>query len=884
MKKFLVLFFTCLISSFADAQTEIKGTVTGSGDGKPLSNISVTIQDKSRTVIISYALSNDQGNYRISFKNATDSVEIQVTGLNIKKITRIVPNRSQSLDFRLEFQAIELKEVKIKPPKIRQAGDTINYLVDGYLDKNDRAIGDVLKKMPGIEMQENGAILYNNKPINKFYIENMDLLQGRYGIATKNISAKDVATVQVLENHQPIKALKERIFSGEAALNLKLKNSAKGMLIANGQAGTGLAPFLWNNELFAMYFTQKKQHISTYKGNNSGDDVSMELASFHSGDAYRMGDEGLLSVQSPLPPAISRKRYLFNRANAISVNNLWRLKNDYQLNFNCSYLNDRQEKDSYSRTTYYLPVDSLLNIEEKLGSKAKINQAEGEVQLNNNNSRYYLNNLLKFSGKWNTEEGGALSTTDSISQNLDKPSYKLSNTFQWVRNHRNLTFDLYSFNGYNRTSQTLGIQPVLYDDLFDPGHEWSMMKQKADQDHFSSVNRVSCQLQTGKWKQNYAFGFNADIRHLDSKLYPQTRDNISITSPDSLRNDLQWNQYEYFFSPSYTYQFRKLQASVDLPVSWFRLHINDRLPGQEKDHNRFFLNPSTGIRYELNAYWYMNAGASFKQSLGGINDGYTGYIMRTYRSLSHNDGDLPEQKKQTYRLSADFRHPLHAFFGNAGVSYFNTKSNLLYGNDYRGILSVRKSQAIPNRVEGYQGEIYLSKGIDVLASTLTLSGLYNNSRSSQISQNEIIRFRNSYYVLTPGISAKVGSWSSLHYRFTFSESFNEIRNNTGNFDPIRTTSQDIRLNIFPFQGLTINLAYEYFYNNAVAAGNRTMSFADAGAKYKWKDFEFSLSYSNILNSKQYISASYDNTSTYYYAYDLRPAEVLLKIRFNIKGK
>jgi hypothetical protein len=71
------------------------------------------------------------------------------------------------------------------------------------------------------------------------------------------------------------------------------------------------------------------------------------------------------------------------------------------------------------------------------------------------------------------------------------------------------------------------------------------------------------------------------------------------------------------------------------------------------------------------------------------------------------------------------------------------------------------------------------------------------------------------------------------------------------------------------KGLTINLGYEYFYNNAILSGSRTMSFGDIGCKYKYSGLEFQLTYSNIFNAKQYISASYNNINSYFSAYDLR---------------
>ncbi len=358
MKRYFFLFLI-LISAMAQAQTIITGIVRDE-KRNPIADINVTLQEKSGRLTLGFAMTDVKGAYKLEYKGKADSIAITVSGFNVQKQTKIVENRNQNIDFSIESASILLNEVKITPPKIRQAGDTLNYLVESFLGLNDRTIGDVLKKMPGIKVQENGAILYQNRPINKFYIENADLLQGRYGIATNNIDAKDVSTVQVLENHQPIKALKDKEMSEDAAINLKLKDSAKGTIIANAQLGLGGSPLLWNNELTGMYIAKKLQNITIYKGNNSGDDVTRELTSFYSNDASNMDKGGLLAVQSPLSPSIAEKRYLNNQSNILSANNLWSLKNDYQLTTNVSYLNDLQRKDSYAFTEYYLANDSVL--------------------------------------------------------------------------------------------------------------------------------------------------------------------------------------------------------------------------------------------------------------------------------------------------------------------------------------------------------------------------------------------------------------------------------------------------------------------------------------------------------------------------------------------
>jgi hypothetical protein len=97
--------------------------------------------------------------------------------------------------------------------------------------------------MPGIEVLSDGKILYQGRPINKYYIEGLDLLEGKYNLANENLPHKEVTQVQILENHQPIKALDSLKFSDQAALNIKLKNA----YTFTGQArlGSGFRPLLW---------------------------------------------------------------------------------------------------------------------------------------------------------------------------------------------------------------------------------------------------------------------------------------------------------------------------------------------------------------------------------------------------------------------------------------------------------------------------------------------------------------------------------------------------------------------------------------------------------------------------------------------------------------
>ena len=874
-----------LFATVANAQIVIQGTVKDAEQNKGIESVNITIREKDNPAILGFTLTDKDGKYKIEYKGQKDSLIVSTSGFNIKNESQTAARRNQTLDFIVDFESIALKEVKITPPKIRQKGDTVSYLVDSFLDKNDRTIEDVMKKLPGIEVKDNGQILYQSIPINRLYIEGLDLLQGRYGLATKNIEAKDVQSVEVLENHQAIKALRDKVISEQAAINLKLKESAKGILTSNALLGAGLSPLLLSGEITAMYFAKGNQNISTYKGNNTGNDVSAEQRMFYSFDSFQQQDGGLLNVQSPSSPSISQKRYLFNRANALTFNNLWKTSNDYQITANVHYLNDRIDKSSFARTEYFLPGNELVKIEETLNSRSYVNHANADIQLRADNEKFYLNNTLKFEGGWDNERGDAISR-DTVRQRLEKPNYGVNNTFELIKNYENTALRISSYNGYSTLPHTLTVQPVLYGNLFDSSGGFHSMQQKATNNRFSSNTRVSGGIDKGNLHQDYALNFRADLRRLDSELSLLSQETGNPagmeTSPDSLRNNLQWNKLEWILSPQYTYNYNEWRFSLQLPLNYTWLFINDHLTEKERHNRRLFFNPSLRIQYKLSAYWDFSSFASYSQGIGGINNEYTGYIMRSYRSLMRNEGDLYETQSQNYSLNLNYRNPIRSLFGNAGINYFNTKANLLYGYDFSGILQVQQSLAYPHHTEGLSAQLGVNQAIDAIASTVRIGGSYALASSSQLSQGKILLLNQQQYSITPEISTRIRSYSTFSYRLRYAESSSKIKNDNRELQPMHTLSQNIQVNVFPIKNLTVNLGYEYFYNSTIVFGSRTMSFGDIGIKYNRNKMEFLLDYTNIFNSKQFISASYNDTGSYYYAYDLRPTEVLLRIRFKLK--
>jgi len=214
---YTVGFVICLILLFfgsnISGQTIISGRVSseGNNDGSGISVLAMPPDNPQE--ILNYSISDNTGRFKLSYTSSSDSVFIAFKSLNFKDTIVGLSNQSQKFDIKLLPDVFEIKEVSVRGNPISVRGDTINYVVNAFAKAGDRSVGDVISRMPGFEVTELGQIYYQGKPIQKYYIEGMDLLEKRYALANKNLPHKSVSSVEVLQNHQPVKMLEEKMAS-----------------------------------------------------------------------------------------------------------------------------------------------------------------------------------------------------------------------------------------------------------------------------------------------------------------------------------------------------------------------------------------------------------------------------------------------------------------------------------------------------------------------------------------------------------------------------------------------------------------------------------------------------------------------------------------------
>ena len=858
----LIIFLCFVLQSFS--QSKISGVIKNT-EGGSVDFVSVIASPANAPkTILASAFTDENGKFQMSVKSECDSLILKASGVEISLTQITIPNRSGSCEIVVDNRAVELKEVLVKSKKVYSQGDTINYNVSSFLSQTDQSIADVLKKMPGITVSDAGQVSYQGKPIKNLYIEGLDLMKGHYGIATNNIDPNNIATVQVLENHQDIKALKGLRPEEQASINLRLKEGVKGVFNLIATLGGGYDDEgLWNHSAIATYFRRNSQFLATYKGNNTGEDLSQELYSFDN-DYSRTNNISTISM--PSAPGIDKRFYYFNRSHNATFNNVYRVGKSGEFGINAAYLNDRDTRQSHSETTNYLPDGGMNTVDEMMNGIARMQKAYGDLAFMNNGDENYLKEQLKFDWSTTDADSRIVAGGDNVSQIGKTDTYRLLNKFHMThRNSSDRGFEISSLFNMEKRPHSLSVSPNLFPDII-PG---DMLYQHVDFRNISTENRAGLLsvFKVGNFTLHPSAIVNYHHNSLESRL-------------DATDNDLTFDYLEAGVGAEMMFSTRKIHASLYLPLKYRLFRLNNRLEGNITDKNRFRIEPSLNFTYKFNSSHNLKASAMLNYMTPSIETLYSGHILTSYRQLSAYDvAGLYEGMNQFYSLGYDFKNILSMSFAGGEVSWNRQSPEVLYGSYYDGIVQRTISRRTSENGDMISAKIHASQGFDWRRLKIGASVTYSYYDSPLLVQNEVLRYSGNSIGVNADISLTPFKWLGIFYQGNYSQSATQQKG-YDRFPWLRAVTNKASLDFTIPGGITLTTSLYHYYNN-FNDGDESFILLNAEAKYTIKRFSLTLSCDNLLNRKSYIYSSLSALTESKAIYNIRPRSVLLKIRFRI---
>lgn len=882
---FFILFFVpfLLIDTIAIGQSIISGKVNVAKESSSIFGVNILVKNPISLSILSYGITDEDGNFSIKVKSDSDSLLVFFRSLTIQELQIFIPNKTQEMLVELKEGIQEIPEFTLKSIKnpVTLKNDTLSYAVDGFTNQNDRVIADILRKLPGIEVLENGRILYEGKGIQKFYIDGMDLLEGRYNLASRNLPADAVESIQILENHQPLRVLDSLVFSDKASLNLKLKR--KNVWLGTGTAGIGAAPLLFEGKFSPMTFRNDLQMLYNLQTNNSGKDISEELTVLTLEDLQdNIGAQDSYKPWFGLPtlgtPSVKKERFLFNQSQMVSANVLKRNQGGTDLRTNISYLKDSQRQQGGINTSYFLPNDTIQLVEShqnRLLSRA----LDGEISWTKNEKKSYLKNNLNFNIINNRELGISRLNEVNWDQKANLPLLSISNSFHTLKPAGKHLLNIKSDVGFRQTNQNFEISPGSFEELLNDNMPYERLNQEIGYQSIFAHHSIGITKGLPRnWSYSGNIGLLYENESMESKLEMVVGDNEMIV-PNPFANDLSYRQLKSYINSQLNLKQESFNLQFQFPLSYFNINVNDGFLTKQSDVSKLVIEPQLFIKYFFTGKWNTTLRLSRKNDFNGINDIHYGFIVRNFRTFQQRSTSVPEVLRYSLNYGINYRDPINSIFSSLNYSYTDTRMNTIMESEVVASGEVfYQTLDMNNRGTGHLTNFRISKYLPLVKTNLTLSGNYQLQTNKQVINGVLSSVK--YDILGSGVEVQVNPSRVANLKYIAKLNFINSQVEERSLGNIRQFNHIASLDIFIKENQTATFKWEH-YNNRLSGSRDLTGFIDVMYQYKIKNsrWDLFLQGQNILNNSNFGTFSADSFFIRQQSFLLRPRQVMLFVNF-----
>ncbi len=841
MKK-IILFV--LIFNYSFSQSNISGILTTS-EGLPIANANITINELDINSTLVFTNSNSKGEFNLKINSKSTKIEIKITHLSYETKNEKIFNENQKLEIILYSKTLSLNEVIIQNTPIRKKNDTLNYSIKNFKDQKDRTISDVLKKMPGIEVLSDGKILYEGKAIQKYYIEGLDLLDGKYGIANDNLPVDSVTDIQILENHQPIKILDTRLFNDGNSINIKLKS--KKTSIFSGKIGFGYLPLLREINFNKMLFSKQQQLITSFQSNNIGEDLNKLIKTQTLEEILSQFDNNIekpqwISLVKLNSPKFSEKIWLNNNSNLFTLNYLKRFKNDYEFKVNLSFLNDLSKQNGVVLTKIFLPNNNI-NFEEIKENIFKTDKFELKLILLKNSNKNYFKNEIQYKKDWNYENGLSNGHINPVKQYLSNPFDLLNNKLKWILPINNELFTIQSSVNYLKSNQTLLLNNVFFNSILNNQNPNDFLAQNINHYIFSNNNSITFIKNIKDIKVIPKIGFNI----LNHKLFSEIEIDKNVVKQD-FQNKLLTKFSNFYLNLDIQYKFKSLTFDLKAPLNLKIFNSDDIIKNKFQKINNITFEPQINLINNINPFWKVKFRFNFENKIGNLENLHKNYILNNYRQIKLNNSDLSNENSFILNSGLFYRNPINSFFANIIYNYKKTNINNILKTDYKSDgATILESINLDNSAFNHSVYFLINKYFQSIKTNTSINLTTNYNQSQQIINSKIENIENFDNSINLNINSKIYKWLSVECKNIFLT--RKIYLKSMKINNFKNTEIDWKVNFYPnenqYFGLSTNInKSDNFYKTNILL-NVIYRYSLKKSKI---DLEFNLL--NLLNESQ----------------------------------
>ncbi|PJB19789.1 MAG: TonB-dependent receptor, partial [Flavobacteriaceae bacterium CG_4_9_14_3_um_filter_33_16] len=871
MKKIMfIMLLTAVSSTFA--QLKIEGVVKDS-IGNPLELANVIAINQQTQKLESYGITNQEGRYKLSVeKNSKYKLQVSYIGMKTAQIDMVTIISDIVKDISLEYDnTLDEIELVYEMPVVVK-GDTIVYNADSFTSGTERKLGDLLNKLPGVEVNDEGQIEVEGKTVGKVMVEGKDFFDGDSKLATQNIPANAIDKVEVLKNYAEVGQLSGVTNNQDnIAINIKLKQGKKNFWFGNVTAGLGDSK---NNTLYLAQpklFYYSPEYSINFIGdlNNIGEIAFTRRDYFNftggfrspsrsSGTNIDLGSNnlGFLSLQNNRAKDINTK---FGAANFS-----YSPKKTLDVSGFAIFSSSRtalQENNAITYTDASLGIPDE-NTESNTMQRSDLGMLKFSTKYKPNTSNQLDYDVLARTSKESQDQlffssvnGNILqlekSSPFSINQNLNY-YYTLNdkNIFAFEVQHlfqdENPFYNAFLEDkaSYLNTATVLGLDDSQSG--FNIAQDKRVKSNQVDAklDYWNILNQKS--------DINFTAGTIYSKQDFNSNIFQFLDDNSTFETTPTINNSLDFNKIAYTFSDVYLALHYRLKSGIFTFTPGVSAHAysskNNQFNINFKD-NFFRLLPDFNMIMQLKKSEQIVFNYRMQTSFTDINQLARGLVLNNYRSIFSGNQELESALAHNVSLSYFSFNMFNYTNVNARISYTKTIDRIRTTSQFEPGSVVNVSSPFNSGLNDESASAFGRAQKTFGKFRAMLSGNFSYNKFNQLINNRASANENysQTYRTSLGTNFREAPNFEIGYRYTIQD--NDQGSSRTKF---YTKAPSIEFDALIFKSFTFKT--EYSYNN-FSDEDRTINdyeFWDASLAYKKnKDskWEYELKATNLLDTK-----------------------------------
>jgi hypothetical protein len=911
MKTTIQIAFLFITSIFYSQSIKLDGFIT---DAKSLGLEMANVMAVNSTTkkMDAYAITNDKGKFSLNLKSNTPySIKISFLGMQSKEVTIVTLSDNIIKTVVLEEGGIELDGVEIvREMPVSIKGDTIVYNADSFKTGTEKKLEDILKRLPGVEVNADGEIEVEGKKVTQMLVNGKKFFEGDTKLGSRNIPAGAVDKIQVLRNFSEVGQLKGlENNNDDVAINIKLKSGKNKFWFGDISAGTDFVDrFIINPKLF--YYSPKTSINVISNFNNIGDVPFSNRDYFRltGGSRNTIGRNGTNFNVSSNDLGISTQRD--NKAKSIdnkfgAINIAQQMSKSWNISGFGVLSSNKTISDTQTKIGIFQPNSTAIKTNEnrfdfsdlrnnlaiiKLGSKFKPNaNFQFDYDISVRKSDQTEDNNLLTSSVTNDSSGDKFQSNSIKSFKKQNPiAVNQSVNIFWTQNKKS-TWAFEVQHLYQ--DEDPFYNPDLQNDPFPfLGFDSTQRSFNINQNRFVKTNKLDLKADyyyslTAKSNLNLTVGNTKSHQDYSSLIF-QLLDNgnASVLDKDEYKNDVKYGFNDAYLGVHYKFITGKFTFNPGLSLHRYTT-FNEQLSTKQEDNFSRVL-PDLFAQYQIKKSESLTYNFRKANVFNDINSFVQGYVFSNFNSFNRGNRFLENALQETHSLRY-FKYNLFNFttvFGN--INYSKTSDPVVNRAYFNGINQVSEKvnasfeNESVNGIVGYQRSFlkYYKTSVNLNLNWSKFNSLRANPADPSNPLIDFVQTTESFsqtYRGSLGTQFKIWPNLELGYSLTLNDYQNTV---------FKTKQPFAKLDYFFLKAFSFTADYNnYNYSNSQGTINNRYEFLNSSFSYRKKEakMEYTLAATNLLNTKTINDDTFNQTGYRSSQYLVQPRYVVFSLKYNL---